>query len=201
MQGEADRAARTIDDLMELSRVELGGERMVEPVAVAGVIAEAMGRVSELAAQRAIGVSYLATAGQIDDVVVEGDRRQLISAFGNLVENAVKYSEQGGLVQIRARYHPYSVELSVTDQGVGIPQRDLDRIFERFYRVDRARSRATGGTGLGLSIVRHVASSHGGDVRVESTEGEGSTFTLTLPAKRRTQRADDPGNDAHEGIA
>jgi two-component system sensor histidine kinase SenX3 len=213
MQGEADRAARTIDDLMELSRIELGGERTVEPVRATDVIAEAMGRVAELAGRREVGVSNLMAAGTLDDVVIDGDRRQLISALGNLVENGVKYSEPGGLVQLRASYDGGNIELSVTDEGIGIPRRDLDRIFERFYRVDRARSRQTGGTGLGLSIVRHVAHNHGGDVMVTSTEGEGSTFTLRLPARRLDehalaeqtvaddQLAADPGGDPHEGIA
>jgi two-component system sensor histidine kinase SenX3 len=203
MQGEADRAARTIDDLMELSRIELGRERIVEPVAVADVITEAMARVGELAAQRGIGVSYLAAVGQVGGLFVPGDRRQLISALGNLVENAVKYSEPGGQVQIRVHDREDHVEFSVIDDGVGIPQRDLDRIFERFYRVDRARSRVTGGTGLGLSIVRHVASNHGGSVSVTSTEGEGSTFTLSLPATHGVQQdaAGITGGDTHEGIA
>lgn len=221
MQGEAARASRTIDDLLELSRIELGGERNVEPVRLPDVIHEAMGRVAELAAQREVGVTNLMSADQIDDVVVHGDRRQLISALGNLVENGVKYSEPGGLVQVRARFDDGRVELCVTDEGIGIPQRDLDRIFERFYRVDKARSRETGGTGLGLSIVRHVAHNHGGDVAVRSIEGEGSTFTLRLPARRDGESApggrsvdvelDDPdpdspadpktNGDAQQGIA
>jgi two-component system sensor histidine kinase SenX3 len=206
MQGEADRAARTIDDLMELSRIELGGERTVEPVRAADVIAEAMGRVAELAGQREVGVSNLMAAGTLDDVLIDGDRRQLISALGNLVENGVKYSEPGGLVQVRASYAEGNLDLSVSDEGIGIPRRDLDRIFERFYRVDRARSRQTGGTGLGLSIVRHVAHNHRGEVAVDSTEGEGSTFTLRLPARRidsdlHDQHAGEPGGDPHEGIA
>jgi two-component system sensor histidine kinase SenX3 len=227
MQVEAARATRTIDDLMELSRIELGGERETEPIRLTDVMNEAMGRVAELAAQREVGVSNLMSAGQFDDVMVDGDRRQLISALGNLVENAVKYSEPNGLVQVRARYDDGQVELSVSDEGLGIPQRDLDRIFERFYRVDRARSRVTGGTGLGLSIVRHVAQNHGGEVAVTSIEGEGSTFVLRLPARRAgdhtgddigdsadarasavpstppTQPDADPeaGSDVHEGIA
>jgi two-component system, OmpR family, sensor histidine kinase SenX3 len=184
MMGEAQRAARTIDDLIELSRIELGGEREIEPVRVDRVISEALERVQELAAHSDIGIANLAGADHVDGVVVHGDRRQLVSAVGNLVENAVKYSEAGGQVQVRTRLVDGCVEVAVIDQGVGIPQRDLDRIFERFYRVDRARSRATGGTGLGLSIVRHIAQNHGGDVEVDSSEGEGSTFTLRLPARR-----------------
>jgi two-component system sensor histidine kinase SenX3 len=112
---------------------------------------------------------------------VVGDRRQLVSAIGNLVENAVKYSEVGSAVEVSAQAHGDSVEFTVKDFGLGIPSRDLDRVFERFYRVDRARSRDTGGTGLGLAIVRHVANNHGGDVSVTSIEGEGSTFSLKIP--------------------
>ena len=212
MQVEAARAARTIDDLLELSRIELGGERTVEPIRLPEVIGEAMGRVAELASQREVGVRNLMSADQGGDVVVCGDRRQLISALGNLVENAVKYSESGGLVQVRAQFVDDYVEVGVTDEGIGIPQRDLDRIFERFYRVDKARSRETGGTGLGLSIVRHVAHHHGGDVSVRSVEGEGSTFVLRLPVRPADQvdrhhpdhdpSADSsPDGNAQQGIA
>jgi two-component system sensor histidine kinase SenX3 len=115
------------------------------------------------------------------NVVVRGDRRQLVSAVHNLVDNAIKYSEDESSVQVSVEESNGWVDISVADHGIGIPSRDLERIFERFYRVDRARSRDTGGTGLGLSIVRHVAGNHGGEVRVVSREGEGSTFTLRLP--------------------
>ena len=114
-------------------------------------------------------------------LAVAGDRRQLVSATYNLLENAVKYSDEGSSVQVRARTDGRWVDVEVEDHGIGIPRRDLERVFERFYRVDRARSRETGGTGLGLAIVRHVASNHAGEVHVESAEGEGSTFTLRLP--------------------
>jgi two-component system sensor histidine kinase SenX3 len=115
-------------------------------------------------------------------LTVIGERRQLVSAVTNLLDNAVKYSEPGSTVEVRARTDGTWVDVTVRDHGIGIPRRDLERIFERFYRVDRARSRETGGTGLGLAIVRHVASNHRGEVRVESREGVGSTFTLRLPA-------------------
>jgi two-component system sensor histidine kinase SenX3 len=115
-------------------------------------------------------------------LTVVGDRRQLVSALTNLLDNAVKYSEPGSAIAVRARTDGVWVDVAVRDRGIGIPQRDLERIFERFYRVDRTRSRETGGTGLGLAIVRHVASNHRGEVRVESREGVGSTFTLRLPA-------------------
>jgi two-component system sensor histidine kinase SenX3 len=185
MTDEADRATRTIDDLMELSRIELGGERAIGPVRLADVLAEAVDRVTELAARRAIGISILGPVGpdgsHDDELTIEGDRRQLVSALGNLVENAVKYSEPDRSVRVEARSDGEMAEISVIDRGVGIPQRDRDRIFERFYRVDRARSRDTGGTGLGLSIVRHVVTNHGGEIILTSTEGQGSTFRLRLP--------------------
>ncbi|PIE34431.1 MAG: two-component sensor histidine kinase [Ilumatobacter coccineus] len=191
---EANRAARTVDDLMELSRIEAGGDRSFEPVSVDQVIRVAIERVQELAKQRAIGLRVPdPTDGDDQPIIVSGDRLQLVSAIGNLVENAVKYSEADGEVQIRSRVRGDLVEITVSDQGVGIPQRSLDRIFERFYRVDRARSRDTGGTGLGLSIVRHVAASHGGKVTVSSVEGEGSTFVFALP--RRLEPFDASGDD------
>jgi two-component system sensor histidine kinase SenX3 len=179
MLEEAHRAARTIDDLMELSRIELGGGEQVRGgVDTGDVIRAAVERVAEIAHRREITIDWLDSD---QSVTVTGDQRQLVSAVGNLVENAVKYSEIGGLVQIRSRVVGPWVEFMITDQGPGIPSRDLDRIFERFYRVDKARGRDTGGTGLGLSIVRHVATNHGGDVQVSSREGEGSTFVLRIP--------------------
>ncbi len=201
MMGEAQRAGQTVDDLMELSLLEQGGERITEPIRVSDIIKGAVDRVTEFAALRQIRISSLdavdASGQHADSIVIEGDLRQLVSAVGNLVENAVKYSDPGGLVQVKSRVVAGWVELVVTDQGVGIPHRDIDRIFERFYRVDRARSRATGGTGLGLSIVRHVAARHDGDVVVSSTEGEGSTFTLRLPASARSV----PSAAGDQGVA
>jgi two-component system, OmpR family, sensor histidine kinase SenX3 len=182
---EAHRAARTIDDLIELSRIELGGEQLRDGVDVADVIRCAVERGEALAEQRSIRITVLDTETPGGSITVTGDRRQLISAVGNLVENAVKYSEPAGQVQIRWRSEGPWVEFMVADQGVGIPARDLDRIFERFYRVDKARSRGTGGSGLGLSIVRHVATNHGGEVLVSSSEGEGSTFVLRIPREAR----------------
>ncbi|CAN5401760.1 ATP-binding protein [soil metagenome] len=183
---ESHRAARTIDDLLELSQIELGGEQVRDGVDVGDIIRCAIERGEALAEQRAIRITVLDSVldpGRCPHPAprVTGDRRQLISAVGNLVENAVKYSEPAGQVQIRSRIEGPWVEFMVADQGVGIPARDLDRIFERFYRVDKARSRGTGGSGLGLAIVRHVATNHGGEVLVSSLEGEGSTFVLRIP--------------------
>lgn len=179
MVEESIRAGRTIDDLLELSRIELGGEALKEAVAVGLVIAEAVDRVRTLADRRGVVLRVVEPG---DRMKVLGDRRQIVSALGNLVENAIKYSESGKLVEVSASTDGLNVDMRVRDEGMGIPTRDLDRIFERFYRVDRARSRETGGTGLGLAIVRHVATNHGGDVLVSSVEGEGSTFTLRIPA-------------------
>ncbi|MGA1076467.1 MAG: sensor histidine kinase, partial [Ilumatobacteraceae bacterium] len=179
MPGEAERAARTIDDLMELSRIEMGGDRLVEAVPIAEVGDAAVARVRELA-RRTSSVIEVDLSGA-DGVVLAGDRRQLVSAVGNLVENAVKYSEPSASVSIRAVGNDTDLLLEITDQGSGIPAADVERVFERFYRVDPARSRSTGGTGLGLSIVRNVVTQHGGRVSVRSVEGAGSTFTVVLP--------------------
>ena len=186
MVDEAHRAAGTIDDLLELSRIELGGRGEQVEVHVASVLQEAVAR-HRLTAE---GAGVALRCADTNGLVVRGDRLQLVSAVSNLVDNAVKYSNPGGSVHLAAEEHDDVVEITVVDQGVGIPARDIDRVFERFYRVDRARSRETGGTGLGLAIVRHVATNHGGDVTVRSREGEGSTFILRIP-KQETGRNGD----------
>ena len=112
---------------------------------------------------------------------VYGDETQLTSMFTNLVDNAVKYTPPGGRVEVVGGSESSEITIRISDTGIGIPEGKIPRIFERFYRVDKARSKATGGTGLGLSIVRHVAENHGGRVTVQSTPGEGSTFTVHLP--------------------
>ncbi|MGQ0830981.1 MAG: sensor histidine kinase [Microthrixaceae bacterium] len=179
MLHESFRVARTIDDLLELSRIEGDDRATREEIAIDACLTEAAERVSGAAEQRGISVQVEPPS---PGLAVRGDRRQLVSALYNLLDNAVKYSESGSTVQVSARGLADSVEIAVEDHGVGIPRRDLERVFERFYRVDQARSRETGGTGLGLAIVRHVASNLDGEVHVESREGEGSTFTLRLPA-------------------
>ena len=175
---ESHRAVRTIDDLLKLSQIESArpGDGVVD---LSTVIETAIGRGRSVDAGRGVQIS---TFDAPESVRIRGDERQLVSAVGNLVENAVKYSGPDDVVQVRVRVDDNAVEIMVADQGIGIPARDLDRIFERFYRVDKARSRETGGTGLGLSIVRHVATNHGGEVLVSSHEGEGSTFVLRIPA-------------------
>ncbi len=181
MVAEASRAATTIDDLLELSRIELGGGAITDPVDLSTIATEAAERVRSSAEQHQVVVINTSPA---EGVVISGDRRQLMSAVANLLENAIKYSEPGQSVEVAVSTEAGVALLCVRDHGVGIPVNDLDRIFERFYRVDRARSRDTGGTGLGLAIVRHVATNHGGEVTVTSTEGEGSTFCLRLPLRQ-----------------
>ncbi len=184
MVAEAFRVNRTIDDLLELSRIEAGEMPLRQPVLVQQVLDGAADRIRPAAALRSIEV--IVEPGPAG-LTVMGDRRQLVSAVFNLLDNAVKYSEPDRVVTLRssattAEDGSACAELVVVDQGMGIPARDLERVFERFYRVDRARSRGTGGTGLGLAIVRHVAGNHQGDVSVDSQEGVGSTFRLRLPA-------------------
>jgi two-component system, OmpR family, sensor histidine kinase SenX3 len=185
VQREANRLGRIVDDLLDLSLIEAQEAPIREPVPVHVVLHEASERVR--GAADAVGIP-LSVSPVATDLVVMGDRSQLVSAVTNLLDNAVKYSEPGEPVEVDAAAEHGIVCISVRDHGVGIPARDLERIFERFYRVDRARSRATGGTGLGLSIVRHVAQAHGGDVTVESTEGEGSTFRFRVPVPSSGER-------------
>jgi two-component system sensor histidine kinase SenX3 len=182
IHSEAFRISRIIDDLLDLSRIENEESPPREPVLVNLVMAEAAERVRSAAEQREVEIKLEEPS---PPVAVLGDRRQLTSALYNLLENSVKFSYEGGVVEFTGTVDGDDVVIAVADKGLGIPTRDLERIFERFYRVDHGRSRSTGGTGLGLSIVRHVANSHGGSVHVDSREGEGSTFTLRLPVQRR----------------
>ncbi len=175
---EAFRVSRIIDDLLDLSRIEAEEAPPRDLVLINLVMAEALERVRALAEQQGVTLEMKEPS---PPVAVVGDRRQLVSALHNLLENAVKYSDSGSSVQVTGQVNGDDIEMVVRDHGIGIPSRDLERIFERFYRVDQGRSRHSGGTGLGLSIVRHVANNHEGSVTVESREGEGSTFTLKLP--------------------
>lgn len=180
MQTESERLTRLVQQIIELSRLQSDDPlEDATPVAVDEIVGRAIDRVRVDADEAEVDVSFTGERG----CVVVGDGNQLLAALGNLVENAVVYSPPRTQVAITVRVADSMVDISVTDQGVGIPATELDRIFERFYRVDPARARATGGTGLGLSIVKHVAATHGGDVRVWSVEGEGSTFTMSLPAQ------------------
>jgi two-component system, OmpR family, sensor histidine kinase SenX3 len=190
MQIESDRLTRLVQQIIELSRVQ-SDDPIEEASAISldDVVEAALDRSRVDAQAKHIDLVH---AGE-RDLVVTGSKQQLVIAVGNLVENAVDYSPEHTRVVVDVRRGEVTtndpdgpgslVEIAVSDQGVGIPERELERVFERFYRVDRARSRQTGGTGLGLSIVKHVAASHGGAIAVWSVEGEGSTFTIRLPLR------------------
>jgi two-component system, OmpR family, sensor histidine kinase SenX3 len=178
LRDESFRVSRIVDDLLTLSRIEGDDSPRFAHLAFAGIVAEAVARVHAVADHRGVSIEI----NDIDPgIEVLGDRGQLLSALANLLDNAVKYSEPNSSIEVTVAANREAVSLVVRDYGIGIPSRDLERIFERFYRVDKARSRDTGGTGLGLSIVRHIARNHGGDVTVSSREGSGSTFTLSIP--------------------
>src|SRR3954469_15164053 len=190
MQIEATRLTNLVQELIDLSRVQNDDPlEDAEPVRVDELVAEAIDRCRHPAGTKQITMAAakktpMPPAGAAE-LRVWGNRGQLAAALGNLVENAVNYSPARTRVGIAARRVTApggdNIEIAVTDQGIGISDKDKERVFERFYRVDPARSRATGGTGLGLAIVKHVAASHGGEVTVWSSEGQGSTFTLRLP--------------------
>jgi two-component system, OmpR family, sensor histidine kinase SenX3 len=175
---EAERLARIVDDLLDLSIIETQEAPRRAAVPLEMLVDDAVDQLRPTAA--AAGINLQLHPG-VTGALVACDDRQVVSAIANLIDNAVKYSEAGSPVTVSTALVGDVVEVAVRDAGIGIPSRDLERIFERFYRVDQARSRATGGTGLGLSIVRHVARAHGGDITVESVEGQGSTFRLVLP--------------------
>jgi two-component system sensor histidine kinase SenX3 len=174
---ESYRLSHTVDALLDLSRIEFGGAEHWDAVDMSLVVYEVTARMQHECARTGIALKTDCPKG----VFVKGDQNQLVSAVANLVENAIKYSGDGKLVQLRVTAGDASVSVEVIDEGIGIAAKDQQRIFERFYRVDRARSRSTGGSGLGLSIVRHVIANHGGTVSVISEEGRGATFTVVLP--------------------
>ncbi|MEO5709925.1 MAG: ATP-binding protein [Nocardioidaceae bacterium] len=180
MQTESHRLTKLVQQIIELSRLQ-GDDPLEEPQTVD----------VDTVVRRCIDQSAIDAQSKRMSVVHDGERGlqilgngdEIALALGNLVANAVAYSPDGSRVVVAARTDQMMVDLTVTDQGIGIPAHEIHRIFERFYRVDPARHRSTGGTGLGLSIVKHVAASHGGEVRVWSVEGQGSTFTLALPRR------------------
>jgi two-component system, OmpR family, sensor histidine kinase SenX3 len=181
MRQEAQRLTNLVQDLITLSRIQ-AVEPVPDPrpVPLDMVVAEAVDRCRMKANARGITLTSVGSHG----LSVLGDEDLLVTALRNLLENAVAYSpERTRVVVTTSRTSDGHAELSVADQGIGIPERDLERIFERFYRVDPARSRATGGTGLGLAIVKHVMAAHNGKVTVRSVEGAGSTFTLFVPLR------------------
>lgn len=186
MQNEAKRLTELVQEIIDLSRLQSSDPlQKALAVEVSDVVREAVDQAQFSSEQRGISLEI----GEVEDATVIGDREQLITAVHNLVENAVNYSPEHTKVSIVTKRNGDIAEISVTDQGIGIAEGELNRIFERFYRVDPARSRLTGGTGLGLSIVKHVALNHGGDVKVWSKEGVGSTFTLQLPIAGDEERS------------
>ena len=179
IESEAVRLARIVADLLDLTRLE-GGSDLEGEVDLAAVLAEETERLAPEAAAAGIAVDVAAEGA----ARVRGSARDLSLLVRNLLDNAIRYADGGGTVRASARRDGDEVTLAVADDGVGIPTRDLPRVFERFYRVDRGRSRETGGTGLGLAIVRHVAENHGGRASIESELGRGTTVRVSLPALR-----------------
>ncbi|MCK9897574.1 cell wall metabolism sensor histidine kinase WalK [Frankia sp. AgB32] len=205
MTHESTRLARLVQEIIDLSRLQ-GAEPLpdLRPLRTADLLAEAVDRARFAAQAQAISVAVIGDG----DLRVLGDENQLVTAVANLLENAISYSPHGTRVVLGVRRSGTTVEISVADEGIGIAEKDLERVFERFYRADPARSRATGGTGLGLAIVKHIATNHGGAVTVWSAEGAGSTFTLRLPVFIPTRpvgppaaagRAAQSGREASDG--
>jgi signal transduction histidine kinase len=177
LEREAVRLSRIVTDLLDLSRLESGSD-LGETVALDAVLRDEAERFEEPAAEAGVDLSIRA------EVVprVQGSGRDLVLLVRNLVDNAIRYTRSGGRVDVTLCAEDDEVVLTVSDTGLGIPHRDLPRVFERFYRVDRARSRETGGTGLGLSIVRHIVENHGGRISVQSELGRGTRFEIRLPS-------------------
>lgn len=191
---ESQRLANMVGELIELSRLQ-GAERLPDLVAVDvdTVVQEAISRHKVVAEKANITVKTDDATG----LRVLGDETLLVTALANLISNAIAYSPNGSAVSISRRRSGDMVEIAVTDRGIGIAQEDQERVFERFFRVDKARSRATGGTGLGLAIVKHVAANHNGSIRLWSRRGTGSTFTLSIPAY---SGPDAPDNEDQEEL-
>lgn len=179
IEEQADRLTGIVDDLLELAAIE-GGRRPLKPVdlELSASASSVLAALKPLAEPGGVVLACAVPAG----LRVRADASALERVLRNLVENAVKYNREGGRVEVSAAAEGPFVRVIVTDSGLGIPEADLPRVFERFYRVDKARSREKGGTGLGLSIVKHLVDALGGTVRAESEEGKGSVFSFTLPA-------------------
>jgi two-component system phosphate regulon sensor histidine kinase PhoR len=178
IQNQAQNLHRLIDDLLDLSAIESGKrppeKRRIDPASIAREVVESL-------APPARARSVRVTVEAADHGFVEADPQQLRQVFVNLIDNAIKFNRDGGGVEVAMTREDGRFLIKVADTGTGIPEQDLPRIFERFYRVDKARSRALGGTGLGLSIVKHIVEAHGGQITVTSAEGRGSTFQISLP--------------------
>jgi two-component system sensor histidine kinase SenX3 len=189
---ESNRLANMVGELIELSRLQ-GAEPLpdLESVDVDSVVGEALSRYKVAADNADIAITTDAPTGYR----VLGDQPLLVTAIANLVSNAIAYSPKGSPVSISRRRRGDNIEIAVTDRGIGIERDDQERVFERFFRVDTARSRATGGTGLGLAIVKHVAANHNGSIRLWSQPGTGSTFTLSIPAHSEPDDESDERED------
>jgi two-component system sensor histidine kinase SenX3 len=178
MQAESKRLSELVQEIINLSRLQdddpLKNGKLID---ISEVITEAIDQSRLNAERRKITIFFEA----FDEAQILGDRSQVGMAINNLIENAINYSPDSTRVTVTSKINDQIAEIAVSDQGIGIPEKDLERIFERFYRVDPARSRMTGGTGLGLSIVKHIANNHGGDVSLWSVENAGSTFTIRFP--------------------
>lgn len=178
MQSESKRLTDLVQEIINLSKVQDSDPlRVPHEFEVGDLIREAIDQCKTTSDARNILVTYSDGV----DAKVLGDREQLVMAIHNLIENAINYSPDNTNVSITSNVEDAIVDISITDQGIGIPESEIERIFERFYRVDPARSRQTGGTGLGLSIVKHIVTKHGGDIKVWSSENIGSTFSIRLP--------------------
>ena len=177
---EADRMTRIVKDLLTLSKFDYG---KMEMNISRFSFAEALKNVHKAAALNAQGHGHTFTLDCPEDLpMVDGDQERIEQVIMNIVSNSIKYTADGGIISMTAGTTGKYVYVKVSDNGVGIPEKDLPRLFERFYRVDKARSRATGGTGLGLSIAKEILNQHKGDIRIESVYGEGTDVTITLPA-------------------
>lgn len=195
MVAESLRLADMVGELIELSRLQ-GAERLPDlgAVDVDTVVSEALSR-HKVAADKA---DIAITTDPATGYRVLGDQTLLVTAIANLVSNAIAYSPNGSGISVSRRRRGGSVEIAVTDRGIGIAKADQERVFERFFRVDKARSRATGGTGLGLAIVKHVAANHNGTIRLWSQPGTGSTFTLSIPAYPETDESTGDSDDRED---
>jgi two-component system sensor histidine kinase SenX3 len=189
LTSEAERLGSITKEIIELSRLQgEGALAEFEPITVQNIVDKAIDQNRVVAKAKKI---KLVSGGDLN-AVIYGDAARLVVALNNLIANAVHYSPDNSQVGIGAVRRNSFIEIAVTDQGIGMSKEEVERVFERFYRTDQARSRSTGGTGLGLSIVKHIVSNHGGDIRVWSAPSKGSTFTIRIP------EADTPGKETSE---
>ena len=187
---EIDRLSAVISDLLTLVSVDSGELKLkTAPLSLRDLISDNVRRLSPLARERGIELQFTGR----ENVEIVGDHMKLTQVFYNLIDNAIKYTPRGGSVHVELAKQGKTAVVRVADNGIGIPEEDQLHIFDRFYRVDKARSRETGGTGLGLSIVKQIVLLHDGNISVSSKENEGSTFTVELPLLQKTT-----GGKAHE---